>query len=372
LTQPRPQRSGDGPAEPPTPQLPEIPEIPETVVPHPTPEPTTLTEHAMDARPEPAAEASTLADALPLWAEPDESTPTTTALADAEPSVGPLGEAAHQAEIEDVVIAFRTLVGAAWSDHVPPDRGTADDLSAALDGELRTLQQRWESTVPSPQRHGPTPAATAPPGRSATRDAAAVNDALHQADAHAARLQDFPEWQELQTVRGAARNLWNALRQRAGEYFDRLVDDRRFQTFWREVSVRTCEKIASWATAAADRLRNGPVEGARPDPAAQALRNLGDAATAYAGPRRVPPASDPSGPGVVNIPELRKMGSALQKPTTNGRETAQGPRVSAAAAKSRSTTPAKGKKPTPAAGEQAPHLRRGPASAQQGHTPHHR
>ncbi|MEU3050343.1 hypothetical protein ABZ705_28205 [Streptomyces sp. NPDC006984] len=184
--------------------------------------------------------------------------------------------------------------------------------------------------APEPQRPS---AGTAPtePGEAAT----AVNSALHEADTHTPVLQDMPEWQRIQTVRGALGHLMHVIKDRAGEHLDNFLNDHRVGDYLRRLSIRACERIAEWAQAGADWLR----EKAQRDPAgreelpsADALMRLGDAAVRYSGPRR-PSGHGPSAsvPGEVDVPALRAMGEALGKPLP-------GRRVATAAARGRSTT----------------------------------
>ncbi|MEU2132342.1 hypothetical protein [Streptomyces sp. NPDC018352] len=208
----------------------------------------------------------------------------------------------------------------AWADIVPPELGTAQDLRAALDDDLRILEQQWRRTPPGPRtatdNTGPRPAATAPaPAPAGTADtrqaAAAVNTALQEADRHAPALKDLPEWQRLQTVRGAAAHLWDVIKEKAGPYFGQLADDVRVQGFWRTVSARSCETIAHWAQAGADRLRNGAT---RPGlPTAEALLKLSDAALAYSSPLRERPDADTVAAAQnQNLTEIRRLHSTLR------------------------------------------------------------
>ncbi|MEE1769291.1 hypothetical protein PUR34_14305 [Streptomyces sp. JV185] len=208
----------------------------------------------------------------------------------------------------------------AWADIVPPELGTAHDLRAALDGDLRILEQQWRRTPPGPRtatgNTGPRPAATAPaPALAGTADArqaaAAVNTALREADLHAPVLKDSPEWQQLQTVRGAAAHLWDVIKEKAGPYFEQLADDVRVRGFWRTVSARSCETIAHWAQAGADRLRNGAT---RSDlPTAEALLKLSGTALAYSSPLLERPDADTvAAARNQNLTEIRRLRSALR------------------------------------------------------------
>ncbi|WP_281944646.1 hypothetical protein [Streptomyces olivaceus] len=313
---------------------------------------------------------------LPLWVGTD-TPPADTAVT--EPPAGPL----------DVRAEFQPVLEA-WRDHVPPGNGTAQDLVASLDADLLALQHAFDEAVgPSAPTAPPAAAdqdAAAPAGRAdeetpppARQQASDVNAALQQADTHATGLQNLPEWQQISTVRGAFGHLVRVMRERAGEHFDRLMGDTRVGEFFRKVSIAACEKVAGWAQAAADRLRRrGEVNGPGA-PAADALRSVADAATAYASPsgsRSGPPPAPRDGASItVDIPEMQKLGEALSRPLPGARD-GRGARVSTAAARGKSTTRRGTKKPTGttkkpgAAAEQAGHLRRGGAeSQQQNHKP---
>ncbi|MFV5994957.1 DEAD/DEAH box helicase family protein [Streptomyces sp. NPDC056231] len=197
----------------------------------------------------------------------------------------------------------------AWADIVPPDLGTAQDLRTAVDNDLRTLEQQWRRTVLGSQV-APAAAASAS-ATDARQAAAAVNTALQEADRHAPALKDSPQWQQLQTVRGAAAHLWDVIKEKAGPYFERLADDARVQGFWRTVSARSCETIARWAQAGADRLRSGAK---RPDlPTAEALLKVSDTALAYSSPRdERPDAATVAAAQDQNAAEIRQLRSTLR------------------------------------------------------------
>ncbi|MEU0287457.1 hypothetical protein [Streptomyces sp. NPDC006147] len=312
---------------------------------------------------------------LPLWTG-TETPPADTAVT--EPPAGPL----------DVRAEFQTVLEA-WEEHVPPQSGTAQDLVADLDADLATLQRAFAEAV-TPATPMAVPAATdqdtAAPDESAEaaeppsipQQAADVNTALQQADTHATALQDLPEWQKIQTVRGAFGHLFRVMKERAGEQFDRLMGDGRVGEFLRKVSIAACDKVAGWAQAAADRLRRQGEKNGSDAPAAAALRDVVHTTTAYAslgedrsGP---PPASRDAASVTVDIPEMRRLGEALARPLPAPKDGRRA-RVSTAAAGGKSTTRrgtkkpnGTSKKPGPAA-EQAGHLRRGGAGPQQSYKP---
>lgn len=310
----------------------------------------------------------------PLW-KPDDL-PLWKASSTAE-GTGEEATASGQGEPLDVVAAFQG-VQEAWAEVVPAAQGTAADLFDDVERDLRTLQQllRDATRIAAPADGGvaetspvraPRPEQTgerAPeePARIPEREALAVNTALRQADVHAPSLQDLPEWQRLQTLRGAFGNLWSVVKKRAGEHFDRLVGDGRVSEFFRKVSVRACEKVAEWAHAGADRLRRDYERGPGQNenvPSAAALGHLGDAALSYSAPHggrgSTPPSPPGEAPGGLDIPAMRRMGEALARPMPGA-----GPQVSASAARGRSTTAKRpAKKPAQGSTEQAGHLRRG-------------
>ncbi|MFI6084729.1 hypothetical protein ACIBBB_27805 [Streptomyces sp. NPDC051217] len=144
-----------------------------------------------------------------------------------------------------------------------------------LDRTLADESARWDSVAPPP----PAPPEFLGGIRSGPAEEAAdkVSSALEAADTHADTLSAFPEWQKIQTIRCAARHLWDTIRKRAGARWPALSSESRFKDFWKNVSVRVCEGIARQATRLADRLR-----GSRAAlPSAEALVDLGDAALTY-------------------------------------------------------------------------------------------
>ncbi|WP_437065423.1 hypothetical protein [Streptomyces sp. enrichment culture] len=295
---------------------------------------------------------------LPLWTS-TQASPAETAMT--EPATGQVDV---RAEFQAVMEAF--------TEHVPPKNGTAQDLVADLDADLDALQRAFaEAVAPS----APVQAdAAAEPGVETTapvwQQAHAVNAALQRADSHADTLQDLPEWEKIQTVRGAVGHLFRVMRERAGEHFDRLMGDGRVGEFFRKVSIRACEKVAHWAQTAADRLRRKGEEKDSDAPAAGALRDLADASTAYSstagGRSGPPPASQDTASATVDIPAMRQLGEALSRPLPGAKD-GRGPRVSTAAARGRSTT-RRGAKKLSSSAEQAEHLRRS-SNEQQGRKP---
>ncbi|MET9959453.1 hypothetical protein ABZ128_10290 [Streptomyces sp. NPDC006326] len=116
---------------------------------------------------------------------------------------------------------------------------------------------------------------------------AAVDTAAAGADSHATSLESHPEWQRIQTVRGALRHVWDVMKEKAGPAWDNLRADVRFQGFWRTMSIRACEAISVQAAALANRLRSGTGE----LPAADALLKLSDTTLTYSTVAEVHPVS---------------------------------------------------------------------------------
>ncbi|MFZ3476001.1 hypothetical protein ACODT4_44220 [Streptomyces sp. 2.9] len=271
---------------------------------------------------------------------------------------GPEGneERSEAAAAVDLVANFQQF-RAAW-DAVVTDGGTSDELLDEVRPALATLQ----SFINEPVDSAPAPGPAVPPARQESQgerdgqqEAAAVTEALRQADTHEASLRDLPEWQKIQTVRGAMGHLFTVIAKRAGEHIDQLLGDERATTFLREVSARVCDKVADLAQTAARKLRGDDARRGEL-PSAEALLRLGDAATAYSTPRRGRGGTPPADAETVlpAMQKLEKMGEALAKPMP-GRG-----KVSASAARSRSATAKRPtKKPAPGSTEQAPHLRRG-------------
>ncbi|MEU6759428.1 hypothetical protein [Streptomyces sp. NPDC046685] len=126
--------------------------------------------------------------------------------------------------------------------------------------------------------------------------AAAVEAAEAGTNAHADTLQDHPEWQRIQTIRGALRHVWDVMKEKAGAYWDTLRADVRFQGFWKTAAIRACEAISVHAAALAHRLRPGTGD----LPAADALLKLSDATLTYSTVAAAEADSTPASPVVEN------------------------------------------------------------------------
>ncbi|MGW1817337.1 hypothetical protein ACWCQM_27665 [Streptomyces sp. NPDC002125] len=160
----------------------------------------------------------------------------------------------------------------AWKDHVPETQGrSADEMWAVVGEDLETID-RTSSVLDRPSPMG-DPAGT---DTSSAEASSLVNSALQ--DAASSDLQSSPEWQRIQTIRGATGHLMTTLREKAGEYWKELRTDARFQGFWKSLSIRTCEAIGRLAMAGADRIRRST---AGDLPSAEALLKLSDSALTY-------------------------------------------------------------------------------------------
>lgn len=287
---------------------------------------------------EPAGEVIPQAD-LPLWTGPDPDDFTSY-----EPDVADTDLLSDISALQD-----------AWEAAVLANGGVAHDLREALHDELTALEQALDGpetiqpVVPAPEENaaGSGRLGDDAPGTAADQDAAAVNRALAAADQHQDALHTTPEWQDIQTVRGAARNLRQAIARQTGAHFEKIMGDGRVQAWWKKTSIRICERIAKLATRAADRLR-----GHEPDPAT-CMDRLHEAADRYgrsAAPRR----EDES----ELQKRMRKLGEGLAAS-----------QVKVNAARSRSTTVRKPPKPRGAPADQPGHLRRTAADPKRGPRP---
>ena len=273
---------------------------------------------------------------------PDAADDVTTTLAPAEESVpGPAQSPTAQAllNLGNAVPLARVNQEAA---------GEVPGMGAAL--------QRATATQDRVSAAATRPDADKEPGvvsGGARSGADTVNQALRQADRHTETLRNLPEWQQIQTIRGAVRHLWNVIKEKAGPHWGKLIGDGRVQDFFRTVTAKTLTGIGRLAQAGAERLQNNARDRTGRDalPAAQALLDLGDAAFTHNNRNRRggTPTAEPPAQGDRKAPaEVPGMGAALQ------RATAKQGRVSAAAAKSRSNGGGnQARKPAPATGAAA-------------------
>lgn len=160
----------------------------------------------------------------------------------------------------------------AWKDHVPETQASADEMWAVVVEDLETIDRA--SALLTGEASAPQGAARTDTSVAAATDH--VNGALQ--DAASSDLRSSPEWQRIQTIRGAMGHLMTTIRGKAGEYWKELRTDARFQGFWKSLSIRTCEAIGRLAVAGADRIRRST---AGDLPSADALLKLSDSALTY-------------------------------------------------------------------------------------------
>ncbi|WP_331756605.1 hypothetical protein [Streptomyces sp. NBC_01568] len=203
-------------------------------------------------------------DAMPLWQDPD-SQPHPR-----KPAAAPAGHVPPEYP-DDQWPEFEEAL-AAWDELGLPVPAT--EVRAAVAADLAVLNPRRQEPATAAAPAAPASPAQASPAVPAA--ATAVDTAAAGADVHAHTLKDHPEWQRIQTVRGALRHVWDVMKEKAGPYWEKLREDIRFQGFWKTVSIRACEAISVQAAALANRLRPGSG-----DPSADALLKLSDAAVTY-------------------------------------------------------------------------------------------
>ncbi|MFB8314680.1 hypothetical protein ACFC5T_40180 [Streptomyces sp. NPDC055961] len=179
--------------------------------------------------------------------------------------------------------------------------GIYDDLvpySQAMPGEVR------EAVAPALAALAGASAAAVGAGEarqepSATPEQAeAVNAALEKVDQQSGGFRDSPEWQRIQTIRGALGHVWDVLKEKAGPYWDTLRQDVRFEGWWKTIAIRAASAIGRAANSLANRIRQST---AGELPSTDALMKLSDTVLAYSNPSSapVPSSGQPSGPPAV-------------------------------------------------------------------------
>ncbi|MGC5401715.1 hypothetical protein ACPXCP_39000, partial [Streptomyces sp. DT20] len=224
------------------------------------------------------------------------------------------------------------------------ESGSAHDLRAAVANELDALHEALDSTeaVTSSDPGEETAASNTHARKNSSRepaarwDASAVYAALAAADHHQPSLRDIPEWQDIQTVRAAAHDLWEAIKRQTGSHFKELLDKLPFQEWWKQTSIKICERISDLALRIADRLRTDA-----PEPAAS-MDRLHGAADAYSRPNPSSPDARPEPPAQIN-----KLGEGLAAA-----------QVKVNAARSRSTTVRRPRAPRQSTADRPGHLAR--------------
>ncbi|MEU1895666.1 DEAD/DEAH box helicase family protein [Streptomyces pristinaespiralis] len=229
---------------------------------------------------------------------------------DASPDVFPWWdgfESADPIEPPDLDAAGAEL-REAFDDHVPDDQAMADEMWESvkpfLDFPTPEDAKEWRAAESTPSVDQPDGAEPTRPTPDRQEAAEALSEAIAGAERHE-DVRSLPEWQKLQTVRGAAGHVWNVLREKAGAYFEQLRDDVRVQGFMRALSVRACEAIARVAQAAADRLRDGATT--QELPSAEALLKVSKAALAYSNPQHQSPEAAPAAQPTSDVPDRQVL-----------------------------------------------------------------
>ncbi|MFJ7271975.1 hypothetical protein ACIQV3_35965 [Streptomyces sp. NPDC099050] len=208
-------------------------------------------------------------ESMPLWDGPDRPVPSTAP--EARPASVPTASGPAPTP-EDLYWAEFDQALEAWDELGLPVQ--ASEIRAAVAEDLAVL-----SPPPAPPTQTPwAPISAAAPIADPTPAVPAAANAVETAeagvDAHAESLKDHPEWQRIQTVRGALRHVWDVMKENAGPYWENLKADIRFQGFWKTASIRACEAISSSASALARRFQGDL-------PTADALLKLSDATLTY-------------------------------------------------------------------------------------------
>ncbi|MEV6685087.1 hypothetical protein AB0N28_07070 [Streptomyces sp. NPDC051130] len=179
----------------------------------------------------------------------------------------------------------------------------AAEVRAAVAADLRALNQQEDAPTSAARPTAVwTPVEPATDSPHITHAAGEVGTAMATVDAHAAGLEHHPEWQRIQTVRGALRHVWDVMKEKAGPAWDTLRADIRFQGFWRTASIRFCEAVSVHAAGLANRLRPGTGD----LPAADALMKLSDTLLTYSTVAEAQPATAPTRvPDVGEVPMRR-------------------------------------------------------------------
>ncbi|MFD9033291.1 hypothetical protein ACFVZW_19380 [Streptomyces sp. NPDC059567] len=176
------------------------------------------------------------------------------------------------AELDDALAAFDDLV--------PDEQATRAEVQEVVAARARELDEAVDN-APMLPRAPAVPTDPEPGSLTTSENAAAVNAALDKVDEHADAFRDAPEWQRIQTVRGAVGHLWNVFKEKAGRYWDALREDVRFQGWWKSVAIRAASTIGRWANELADNLRQST---AGELPSADALMKLSETALTYSTP----------------------------------------------------------------------------------------
>ncbi|MFF3305675.1 hypothetical protein [Streptomyces sp. NPDC002908] len=141
----------------------------------------------------------------------------------------------------------------AWKDHVPETQGSADEMWAVVVEDLETVDQT-SSVLDCPLPMG-DPAGT---DTSSAEASSLVNSAMQ--DAASSDLQSLPEWQRIQTIRGATGHLMTTIEEKASEYWNELRTDARFQGSGSPSPSGRARPSADWPWRARTRSAAAPQE----------------------------------------------------------------------------------------------------------------
>jgi N12 class adenine-specific DNA methylase len=240
------------------------------------------------------------------------------------------GESGHDATPGlDVDQGFAGVLEA-LSEHTRPTPLAAQPVSAVAFADIRAafadLRQVLGLPVPGEVRlEGGAATADGPDTDSLRR----LNGALAEARACAAWYDDTPEWQRITGVSEAARALFSAIREAAGDYWAEVRRDVRVRGFTRTVAARVTRTISGAASSLARKLEQAGYGHTR---ASKAMQNLHHAAADCAG--RIIGHTEPgSGARMSQVAEIiAELGRAPQgrtgdifTRTPNGQSRREGP-----------------------------------------------
>ncbi|MFD3809302.1 hypothetical protein ACFWTC_38580 [Streptomyces sp. NPDC058619] len=194
-----------------------------------------------------------------------------------------------------------------------------------------------------------------------------LETALHRAQSCGVNLHPYRQWGQINAITSALQRVHDVFRDQAGPDFPTLWADDHVAGWWRQTSLTACARIADLGL-----QRATPAAGYGGHPGVAALRDIGRAALVYTA--LADPAPDPAAPTTrpdlaIDLDELARAAApgapdlraeaAARAQSAERAAVARG--VSAAAARSRSTTTPTRRAP----GQQAPTEAAVPARRQQ-------
>ena len=177
---------------------------------------------------------------------------------------GTAGDDSEFADIRAAFAAMRDALGLPAADPAA-ERGPAPGTGAPAGG----FTDIWDTFTDLRDILG-LPRGGEQPGPDEQRSpaAAAVADALDQAAAEAQACarwyRDAPEWQRARTIGRSVRDLVNAIREAAGDYWAEIRQDVRLRGFARTLAARTSLAVAGTAHLLAGGLERAGLGGSRP------------------------------------------------------------------------------------------------------------